>query len=178
MTRSAIFAMSVLLAAATAPADAQETTPAPLPLVDVGSRVRLRSNALAGQPRGLVVAIDEHVVTLATDGGVPLKIPVGSVTSVDTSLGRKRRTLEGLALGVVGGALLGLGFKVDPDNCGEYSLNSCSRGEAVAEGAMGFGLIGAGLGALIKTDRWSAVTLRASPAVAGRGAGAALTVRF
>jgi hypothetical protein len=180
MTHVSAFTITVLLSAAVAASSQDVVPPSPLPLVDVGSRVRLRSNALAGQPRGLVVALDDNLLTLATDGGVPLKIPVSSVTSMDTSLGRKRRTLEGLALGVVSGALLGLSFKVDPGNCGEYSLNSCSRGEAVAEGAMGFGLIGAGVGALIKSDRWSAVRLRAGPALAARsrGAGAAITLRF
>ena len=181
MTRSSAFAISILLTAAAASASAQEAgESSSLPsVIDVGSRVRLRSSVLAGQPRGLVVAKDEEVLTLATEAG-PLKIPVRSVTSLDTSLGRKRRTWEGLAIGAVVGALVGLGDKVDPDYCGTFSDYHCSRGEAVAVDAAAMAILGAGVGALIKSDRWSAVTLRAGPSLAlgGGGAGASVTLRF
>ena len=37
----------------------------------------------------------------------------------------------------------------------------CSRGEAIAYSVVGSGLLGVGIGALIKTDRWTPVALDA-----------------
>jgi hypothetical protein len=181
MTRTSAFAIFILLTATAATAGAQEVgETSSLPsVIDVGSRVRVRSSMLGGQARGVVVAKDENMLTLSTEGG-PLKIPVRSVTSLDTSLGRKRRIWEGLAMGLVVGALVGLGDKVNPDYCDTLSEYYCSRSEAIAVDAAAMGLLGAGVGTLIKSDRWSAVNLRAGPVVAARarGAGAAITLRF
>jgi hypothetical protein len=181
MTRSSAFAIFTLLTATAATASGQEVAEAPsLPsVIDVGTRVRLRSTVLTGQPRGLVVEKDENTLTLATESG-PLKIPVRSVTSLDASLGRKRRTWEGLAAGAILGALVGFGDTVDRDTCRLFSDVYCSRGEAVAVDAAAMALVGAGVGALIKSDRWSAVTLQAGPVVGARrrAASASVTLRF
>ena len=53
----------------------------------------------------------------------------------------------------------------------------CSRGEAVAGGAIGFGLIGAGVGALVKTERWAPVALEALGPSAPRESGLAPRLR-
>lgn len=168
-----------ILAVTTSAQESHKTSVASV--LAVGGRVRLRSTAVQGRPQGLVVALDEAVLTLATDGGVPVKIPLTSITALETSLGRKRNTLKGLGIGAVSGLLLGLALPVDPNNCGYYSSNACSRGEAVSAGAVGFGLVGAGIGALIKNDRWSPVTLNVARPQARHGQpafGLVLALRF
>jgi hypothetical protein len=162
--RSLIFASVLPAIAVTASAQGQgpDITSGRLVLA-IGSRVRITSTALQGRPKGLVVALDESVVTLATDGGLPVKIPLASITALETSLGRKRNWLKGAAIGAVGGLIVGLAAPVDPNDllCGSssYSTNFCSRGEAVATSSLGGAVLGAGIGALIRSDRWSAVTL-------------------
>src|SRR6185436_5978071 len=129
-------------------ASAQEPAPtSPASLLAVGSRVRLVSTAMQARPHGLVVALDDRVVTLATDDGLPVRVPLASITALETSLGRKRNTLKGLGIGAAAGLLFGLAFPVDPNTCGYYSDNFCSRGEAVSGGALAFGALGASVGA-------------------------------
>jgi hypothetical protein len=53
----------------------------------------------------------------------------------------------------------------------------CSRGEAVAYGVLGFGALGTGIGALIKTDRWTPVALDALAPPAPRVSGLAPRLR-
>lgn len=133
-------------------------------VVAVGSRVRLRSTAVQARPRGLVVALDESALTLATEGG-PLKIPLNSITALETSLGRKGNAIKGLAIGAVSGVLIGFTAPVDPNDCGyepgttRKNANFCSRGAALLGGVLVGGGMGAGIGALVKSERWAPVTL-------------------
>jgi endonuclease YncB( thermonuclease family) len=168
------------LAAVTAAQEAGRTSVASV--VAVGSRVRLRSSAVQGRPTGVVAALDGDTLTMATDyGALPVKIPLASISTLETSLGRKRNALQGLAIGLASGALLGLILPVDPDDCGPDSTNLCSRGEAVSGTSLALGLIGAGWGALVKSDRWRVVTLNPARPQAQhgpRGVGLAIAVRF
>jgi hypothetical protein len=129
------------------------------PVLAVGSRVRITSTAVQARPEGLVVALDESVVTLAADGGSLVKIPLTSITVLEVSLGRKRNWLKGAAIGAAAGLASGLFMKVDPDNCEGGVEAFCSRAEALEINAVIFALLGAGIGAAIKSDRWSIVTL-------------------
>ena len=155
--RSAVVAFAVSMAPVLA--SAQDQVAAPLGTVlAVGTKVRLRSSAIEGQPRGIVASVDEMAVTLTADGGRPVTIPLASITALEASLGRRRNALQGLAIGAVSGALLGLAFNVDSNNCGDESDNFCSRGEAIGAGSFTFALLGTGIGALIKSERWGRIT--------------------
>jgi hypothetical protein len=181
MTRRIIGA--VLAATMPVVASAQESARTSLgQVVTVGSRVRLRSSALQGQPRGLVVALDDNVLTIATDsGGLPVKVPLASVTDLEMSLGRKRNTLRGLGIGVASGLIAGLAFPVNANDCGYYSSeNFCSRGEALVGGLFTGAVLGAGIGALTKGDRWSPVAIGVARAPGGGGSalGLSVAVRF
>ena len=86
--------------------------------------------------------------------------------------------LQGLAAGALAGFLISLAMPVDPNACGSYEENFCSRGEAAVGGVLGFGGIGAAVGVFIKRERWTRITIAPSiPAGAG-SARLAVTVRF
>jgi hypothetical protein len=163
-------------------AGAQEPTGVSLAsTLAVGTRVRVLSTTVQTRVPGVVVAVDETVLTLAPEGGLPLKIPVGSITGLDVSLGRKRNWLKGLGIGVLSGVALGLAPSVDPMDCGPESLNFCSRGEAITGFTLLFGGLGTGIGALIKSDRWAPLTVGLRPSgVANRrpSVEVAATVQF
>jgi hypothetical protein len=140
-----------------------QTTSGPLSSVlTVGSRVRVTATGFASRPAGMVTSLDETTLTMAIDDRIPIKVPVASITGLETSLGRRRNTVKGLVIGAASGVLIGLLMPVDPNDCGYYSENMCSREEALLGGTIAFGAIGAGIGALIKTDRWSRITVNAA----------------
>jgi len=171
--------VSILAITITASAQEQGNPLAGSPVV-VGSRVRLRSSAIQGRPRGLVVAMDDTSLTLANDGGLPLKLGLASITSIDTSLARKRNTFQGLAAGVLAGVITGSRVAVNPNDCGPQSTNFCSHGEAITGFSIVFGGLGAAVGALVKSDRWAKVTLSATPRVqqGKTGLGLEVALRF
>ena len=141
-----------------------QTTSGPLSSVlTVGSRVRVTALGFASRPAGMVTALDETSLALAIDDRIPIKVPLASITALETSMGRRRNTIKGLVIGAGAGLLLGLVMPVDPVTCNDYySTDFCSREEALFGGTIAFGAIGAGIGALIKTDRWSRVTVNAA----------------
>jgi hypothetical protein len=177
-----ISALTLLLGSASHAAAQELTRPSPASTVTAGTRVRVLSTTVLGRVRGVVTATDETDLTLIPEGGGPLKLPLGSITGMDVSLGRKRNWLKGLGIGVAAGAALGFAMPVDPDFCGAWSDSFCSRGEAVAASAGAYGLIGAGIGALIKTDRWVPISLGVGRppkgASKGRAVQATATLQF
>ncbi len=149
-------------------------------MLAVGTRVRVLSTAVQTRLRGVVVAVDETVLTLVPDGGLPLKIPLRSVTGMDVSLGQKSNWLKGLGIGVLSGVALGFAFPVDRQDCGPEAPNFCSRGEAIAGSTIVFGALGAGIGAFIKSDRWAPISvgLQTQGAARGRAVAVAAAVQF
>jgi len=146
-----------------------------------GARVRLLWSTANARVSGVVVGVDGTVVTIAPDGGLPLKIPLRSVTKMDVSLGAKRNTLKGLAIGVLSGIAMGFAVSLDPETCNyPESTSFCSRGEAVGGFTLVFGGIGAAVGAMIWTERWAPISvgLRTSGEAKGRAAEVAVAVRF
>lgn len=181
----AIAIVAVLMGGAQLGAAGEPAPPAPPSLASmltVGARVSVLSTAAQREVSGVLVAVDDKVLALAPEGAVPLKVPVESILRVKVGAGKKRHWLRGLGIGVVAGLLSGLAFRVDPDDCGDRTTNFCSRGEAIAGGALGFGALGAGIGALVKTERWIPLTWGPNASTgggpAGRGAGVRVTLRF
>lgn len=139
-------------------ADAEEGAGLP---VMVGSRVRIFAPSLVQGRRipGVITAIDEESATVATDTGLPVVVAREAVASLELSMGRKRNTLKGTAIGAVAGVALGVAATVDPRNCDMNSPNFCSRGEAVRTSIVGGAALGAVIGAFVKSDRWVHVPL-------------------
>jgi len=150
--------------------------PEPLRL-PVGSRVRVQMASTPGSwTKGILTSADSASVSMVPEHAPPLgdnqlRLPTTSVSRLELVTGTKRHWLVGLAAGTALGLLLGATSEVDPVAC-EYDYNyECSRGEALALYGAVFGGIGAGVGALVKTDRWMPVALDAlgppAPRVSG-----------
>jgi hypothetical protein len=151
------------LAVAGRPDDTQSVLP---PEVQLGSRVRLRTSDVPAGVEGLVVALDDRVLTIAADKGVPVKVPVTSLTSLQVGSGKKRNALKGFIIGAAVG-LLGYALDDQREESGGLWLGSP--------------LLGAGIGALVKTDRWHDVPVRSSTGRMGTSthpAAVTVTLRF
>jgi hypothetical protein len=129
--------------------------------VMVGSRVRISAPSLLKGDRieGVIAAVDGECATVTTGSGVSVVVAREAVATFEVSVGRKRNTLKGTAIGAVAGAAVGVLSTVDPQNCGVNSPNYCSRGEAVRTSILGGGALGAIVGAFVKSDRWVHVPL-------------------
>lgn len=142
----------------------------------VGSRVRV----VFGSERltGALVASGPTTTTIAVDGRVRA-IPRASITAMQVSVGRRGRAGGGALLGAVGGLLIGLTSPTDePGNC--LGTGSCDRGQVVVGAMLATTLLGAGIGALLRTDRWVDARFDAGlvAPVGTRGLGLAARVRW
>jgi hypothetical protein len=131
----------------------------------MGARVRVQATA-SQWVKGMLVGADSAGVTLVPEGAPPLgpnqlRLPTASLARFELATGTKRHWLAGLVIGAAAGAAMGFAFDVDPVACQYDDTYFCSRGEAVALGAGTFGVIGAGVGALVKTERWTPIALDA-----------------
>ncbi len=92
--------------------------------------------------------------------GTQLTLARDQITRLDVHRGRKRRTLLGAGIGGLVGAAAGVAIVAGI--CGGLGSDACTQSQVPIAGAIGAGggfLIGAGIGTLVKTDRWKAVPL-------------------
>lgn len=151
----------------------------------IGTHVRLHSDTVAARVEGVVVQADHDAITVSV-GERPVRIPVSSLDRVEISLGRRGNTRKGLIAGALLGILVGLGSEVADEargvRCTLYSDVACSRREAVVTGMAVMGGLGAGVGALVRQERWAALDLGvfepAPTVLPGSGAVLALRIRF
>lgn len=148
----------------------------PLPL-EVGQRVRVShsctTRSFARSTRedcqrdtGALALITADSVVLREDGATQVALPLTSTTRIEVRRGQHRRWGRGALIGGVVGGATGLALSVAwvADDCC-WANCGCSGQEApviagaTAVGFIGFGIIGAGIGALIKTDLWEEVPL-------------------
>lgn len=144
----------------------------------VGARVRVRVAASPGRwMNGFLAAANSASVALVPEGASPfsvgeVRLRRETVRELEVAIGKRRRWLAGLLVGAAAGVALGFAVDVDPVQCEFDSDYACSRGEAVALVGGGLAALGAGVGALVKTDVWIPVALDAlGPPPARVGAG-------
>jgi hypothetical protein len=158
-----------------------EPTPLTLPM---GARVRVQTMVAPGSwVKGVLVSADSASVAIVPEDAPPLganqlRVPSASLGRFELRTGSKRQWLAGLIVGAALGLAVGATADVNPDTCDyTYSHEFCSRGEAVAASVAVLGGMGAGIGALVKTDRWTPVALDALAPPAPRVSGVSPQLR-
>jgi hypothetical protein len=159
--------MAVVLAPGV-PAALAQAPPAPPPLkLPSGIKVRVWTYSLPNQKiEGTLLSADSAAVKLVPKCGLPLlggemRLPAADVTRLDVALEKKRHWWQGALIGAAIGAALAFTDDVDPVLCEVNENVLCSRGEAILVYGLTSTAMGAGIGALIKTDRWTPVALDA-----------------
>ncbi len=165
--RPAFPALFVLLAAldfAFAPPAPGQEVPPPVPL---GSRVRV-SQERPGDPvggswrplrveRGRLEAWSAETLTLDLGDGTR-EIPLARVSGLEVSRGKKGHALTGALVGAGVGALVSVAVMFATADESDYSAGAIFLVGCVVFVLPGTG-IGAGIGALARTDRWEPVPL-------------------
>jgi hypothetical protein len=170
----AVIAWTVLPAGEARPQDAPDFL-SPLTL---GSRVRLSAPTIASRRiQGVVLQIDPEYLVIGGSRADPLRVSRRAITGLEIRTGRRGNAWKGMGIGAGFGAL---GWGIHP-----CVNEGCAKGfspELAVYGALLGGISGAGVGALIKSDRWSDVPLdrvRVGLIPArGRGAGLCLSIGF
>ena len=159
--RAVVSTLTVLLAFPLAALSTQVQPP-----LESGKRIRVAA-PLVGSERmvGVYLSHDDTTMQLQTEAQVaPLTIPLVYVTRLELSQGRKSNALKGLVIDSASGVVLGIvaGLVVGQENgdnpCGGGRPAECAAIGAVAVGATG-ALVGLGIGALSKSERWNEVSL-------------------
>lgn len=178
-TRIVLFA-AALLALALAPAGAQTLPSA----VGPGARVRVRVDS-PPPPRtvtGTVRTLGADTLVLApSDGGPPQTIPFASMRRLEVSRGRGVVASHVLIGAVAGAAIGGVVAGTSGSCAADDPWCRFWRSLAVLGGVGVGGVVGAGVGALIKGEKWMTVPLEHRVSIAplpGRGMGVAMTVEF
>lgn len=127
-----------------------------------GTAVRVQGQGIAGRMKGIVVSRTADSVTFARASSTPITVPIAVLTTVEVSRGKSRGA--GAVRGLLWGAGIGgaLGFVPTDDPYCEVVPDSPScltTAESVVSLAIGGGLLGAGIGALIGRERWSKMTM-------------------
>ncbi|NIN73076.1 MAG: hypothetical protein GTO46_14345 [Gemmatimonadetes bacterium] len=137
------------------------------PPVQAGDRVRVTAPTIDPDMLvGTLVSLRADTCVLKVDDlWLPLALPRTSVTKLEVQRGRKSKAGLGAGVGFVTGAVIGglLGSYWGQESCGWMEIPCIKKPAATVLGALGFGLAGAGIGALvgsrIRVDRWEEVPL-------------------
>ena len=140
----------------------------------VGSRVRIRVGPMGEPSVGVLEGATPDELVIRPEGAAPpVHVRRSDVLQLEVSRGPRRHTLKGLLAGAVAwGAMVGLVAAFD-------TLDESGVGEPLVIGGML--AVGAGIGSLIKTERWERipggrVSVRIGPTPGGLQA--RIAVRF
>ena len=124
-----------------------------------GVHVRVRApGSLAGRFAGTVVARTADSLTIASDEGVPVQLPLSRLTAVEISRGQSRS--KGAMKGMLWGGGIGLAAGLISDSGQENCTRDCIlRSEMIGYGLLGGIMWGAGIGAIVQSERWERLDL-------------------
>lgn len=152
--------------------------------VQTGERVRVRAPRVSSDRLiGNLTSLGADTLVLATErGGAIIPIATSDLAEIQVSQGKKSNTILGLTVGAGVGVASAVGLAIWACNADD---DGCTAG-MVAGGSLGVLAVtaglGAGIGALIKTERWRDARLPPPPAGIGLGVGpdgsVLLTVRI
>lgn len=169
MSRSPILVLALLLGTAL---DLAAQAP-PVDLVP-GRRIRVHRRA---EPAlvGELVSLGSDSLTMTTAAADTVAVARAAITRLDLSTGTKSQAGQGAVTGLLIGAATGALLGVAASGSDDGSWVDAGPGAWALSGAIGFGAIGAGVGALIgagkHTDRWEQSALPAVVVMPNRGAG-------
>ena len=155
----------------------------------VGSKVRFQApTAIQGTVQGTVMEMDKESLLVSTENQRPFRVSRQAITQLEVAVGRRRNPRKGLIIGAAAGAALVAFVAAAPKDSlcppGEATTKSCldDRSFFLVAGLPLVALEGAGIGALIKTDRWSSVPVEkvhfSLAPTHGQGLGLSLSLRF
>ena len=149
------------------PAALAQAPPAPPPLkLPAGVKVRVWTYSLPDERiEGTLLSADSAAVTLVPKGSHPLlggemRLPAPDVTRLDVALEKKGHWWQGALIGAAVGAALASPTTSTPPSA-RSTRTCCAAGARPSSYGLSSAAIGAGVGALIKTDRWTPVALDA-----------------
>lgn len=152
---------------------ATSVAPQSLPAT-IGDRVRVTVVSERSPVVGTLVDDRADRLTLRTESQQAVDLPYASIARLEVSRGLHPHMLKGAVAGAVGGAGIGAIVGATSNDQGPRALG---RGGLVALG-VGMGsaggiVIGAALGALIRTERWRDVPVSVAPPLVTSGNGMA-----
>ncbi len=126
-----------------------------------GTKLRVESNGRSFATVGQLVAVNEKVLTIGTEDW-RLDLSREDVKRVHMVVARKNHWIAGMLVGGGLGVLIGA---LETPGCGGNDGDCYTRGENMAYGGLGFGMIGGLIGALYKTDQWVEIPVGGSASV-------------
>ena len=175
---AAAFALLLAFSATVARGEEPSRTMSGAASLVVGSRLRVTAPGVSPQPIvGTLVEMSEREVVISLSSSDRKAIPRSAMTLVERSEGRKGHAVKGLLIGgATGLGWVAIAVAAGPGGDGDGTSFAVVVGSIITGAAA---LIGAGIGASIRTERWTPVassdlrlTLRPTK---GRGVAAALT---
>ncbi len=152
--RHATILVAILAFTPLTSATAQEPPP-----VKVGDRVRVTAPDVRRREGTVQLLTTDSLVMRPVYGARLVAIPLASVTRLEVSRGQKSRVGRGAGIGLLGGGLLGYVISLGGCESGFILTREECIGVSTVGGAVVGTLLGLGVGAVTKTDRWEEVPL-------------------
>ena len=134
------------------------------PSLATGQRVRITS-----LNRGIVQKTGDLLYSRGDSLGLRMNgsdmagvLPWSLLERIDVSGGTRRHALHGLGIGFLAGSLIGVSARAQSDcawGADVCSVEEVNKAAAAITGGVVMGLLGLGIGALIKTERWTSIPI-------------------
>jgi len=133
-----------------------------------GDRIRITATPYALKNRtARVLSVRNDSLLLQVAPAETLTVALAGVTQLDVSTGRRRHTLRGVGIGALAGVASGalIGFASGDDPPGWFAMTASEKA-ALGGATLGVAglVVGAVVGALKVSDRWTSVPLGAGQA--------------